>query len=84
VKDIYSLKLDSLNNVKRLQDNNNNIDHTKDSEITVLLPPIEISCEEQRALGYMPLRDDFERVIDFLFVFIHLLIFLFFFLIKGI
>ncbi len=65
MKDIYSLNLDSLNNVKRLQDNNNNIDHTKDSEITVLLPPIEISSEEQRALGYMPLRDDFERVIDF-------------------
>lgn len=28
---------------------------------TVLLPPIEMSHEEQRALGYMPLRDDFER-----------------------
>ena len=28
---------------------------------TVLLPPIEMSPEEQRALGYMPLRDDFER-----------------------
>jgi transcriptional adapter 2-beta len=38
-----------------------NVDHTKDSEITILLPPIEMSLEEQRALGYMPLRDDFER-----------------------
>jgi hypothetical protein len=28
---------------------------------TVLLPPVEMSPEEQRALGYMPLRDDFER-----------------------
>ena len=28
---------------------------------TVLLPPIDMSIEEQRALGYMPLRDDFER-----------------------
>jgi hypothetical protein len=28
---------------------------------TVLLPPIEMSLEEQRALGYMPFRDDFER-----------------------
>ena len=28
---------------------------------TVLLPPVEMSSEEQRALGYMPLRDDFER-----------------------
>jgi hypothetical protein len=28
---------------------------------TVLLPPIDMSPEEQRALGYMPLRDDFER-----------------------
>ena len=27
----------------------------------MLLPPIEMSTEEQRALGYMPLRDDFER-----------------------
>ena len=43
-----------------MQDNNN-IDHTLNSEITVLLPPLEISAEEQRALGYMPLRDDFER-----------------------
>ena len=57
--------IDSLNNHgKRVQDNKNNIDHTKDTthEITVLLPPIDISIEEQRALGYMPLRDDFERV----------------------
>ena len=58
--------LDSLNNVKKLKDKNNNIDHTISShddptEITVLLPPIEISSDEQRALGYMPLRDDFER-----------------------
>jgi hypothetical protein len=50
-----------LNNGQRLQDKNN-IDHTKDSDITVLLPPIEMSTEEQRALGYLPLRDDFERV----------------------
>lgn len=28
---------------------------------TVQLPPIDMSLEEQRALGYMPLRDDFER-----------------------
>lgn len=28
---------------------------------TILLPPVEMSTEEQRALGYMPLRDDFER-----------------------
>jgi hypothetical protein len=27
----------------------------------VLLPPVDMSIEEQRALGYMPLRDDFER-----------------------
>ncbi|CAF0883827.1 unnamed protein product [Brachionus calyciflorus] len=32
-----------------------------DLQTTVLLPPIEMSLEEQRALGYMPLRDDFER-----------------------
>ena len=28
---------------------------------TVLLPPLEMSLDEQRVLGYMPLRDDFER-----------------------
>ena len=28
---------------------------------TVLLPPLEMSIDEQRVLGYMPLRDDFER-----------------------
>lgn len=32
-----------------------------DYSATVLLPPIEMSADEQRALGYMPLRDDFER-----------------------
>lgn len=53
--------LDTLNNEKTSQDKLN-VDHTKDSDITVLLPPIEMSVEEQRALGYMPLRDDFERV----------------------
>lgn len=42
-------------------DDRSNVDHTKESEITILLPPIEMSPEEQRALGYMPLRDDFER-----------------------
>ena len=35
---------------------------TSELTTTVLLPPIEMSAEEQRALGYMPLRDDFERV----------------------
>lgn len=40
---------------------NFHVDQSKDSEITILLPPIEMSLEEQRALGYMPLRDDFER-----------------------
>lgn len=30
-------------------------------QTTVQLPPIDMSIEEQRALGYMPLRDDFER-----------------------
>jgi hypothetical protein len=40
-----------------------NKDHTKESDnLTILLPPIEMSIEEQRALGYMSLRDDFERV----------------------
>lgn len=34
---------------------------TSDLHTTVQLPPIEMSSEEQRALGYMPLRDDFER-----------------------
>ena len=34
---------------------------TEAAATTVLLPPIEMSLEEQRALGYMPLRDDFER-----------------------
>ena len=34
---------------------------TSELTTTVLLPPIEMSAEEQRALGYMPLRDDFER-----------------------
>ena len=28
---------------------------------TVLLPPLDMSVDEQRVLGYMPLRDDFER-----------------------
>jgi hypothetical protein len=43
--------------------NSDQINSPKKSEMatTVLLPPIEMSLEEQRALGYMPLRDDFER-----------------------
>lgn len=32
-----------------------------DHQLTVILPPVEMSLEEQRALGYMPLRDDYER-----------------------
>ncbi len=31
------------------------------SELSYLLPPLEMSIEEQRALGYMTLRDDYER-----------------------
>ena len=30
--------------------------------ITTPLPPMELSLPEQQELGYMPLRDDFERV----------------------
>ena len=30
--------------------------------ITTPLPPLELSSQEQQELGYMPLRDDFERV----------------------
>lgn len=37
------------------------LDNKSEMSTTVLLPPIEMSLEEQRALGYMPLRDDFER-----------------------
>jgi len=35
--------------------------------ITEPISPIELSLPEQQELGYMPLRDDFERVslIDF-------------------
>lgn len=35
--------------------------HHHHQHTTVQLPPIDMSIEEQRALGYMPLRDDFER-----------------------
>lgn len=35
--------------------------HHQHAHTTVQLPPIDMSIEEQRALGYMPLRDDFER-----------------------
>lgn len=37
------------------------LDNKSEMTTTVLLPPLEMSLEEQRALGYMPLRDDFER-----------------------
>ena len=30
--------------------------------LSAVLPPIELSIQEQQELGYMPLRDDFERV----------------------
>jgi hypothetical protein len=30
--------------------------------ITTPLSPLDLSLQEQRELGYMPLRDDFERV----------------------
>ena len=32
--------------------------------LTTPLPPVDISVQEQHALGYMPLRDDFEREYD--------------------
>ncbi|XP_076463437.1 transcriptional adapter 2-beta-like [Babylonia areolata] len=32
--------------------------------ITTPLPPLELSLQEQQELGYMPLRDDFEREFD--------------------
>lgn len=32
--------------------------------ITTPLPPLELSLQEQQELGYMPLRDDFEREYD--------------------
>ncbi|KAK7504103.1 hypothetical protein BaRGS_00004407, partial [Batillaria attramentaria] len=32
--------------------------------ITTPLPPMELSLQEQQELGYMPLRDDFEREYD--------------------
>jgi hypothetical protein len=41
--------------------NKSNQESSSQLATTVLLPPIEMSIEEQRALGYMPLRDDFER-----------------------
>ena len=30
--------------------------------LTAPLPPVELTLQEQQELGYMPLRDDFERV----------------------
>ena len=36
-------------------------DYADELTTTVLLPPLEMAIEEQRVLGYMPLRDDFER-----------------------
>lgn len=34
--------------------------------LTSRLPPLDVTVEEAAQLGYMPLRDDFERVKDFL------------------
>ena len=60
-----SLSKSSLNSIQLSNSipptSSSSSDQTSDLATTVLLPPIEMSLEEQRALGYMPLRDDFER-----------------------
>jgi ABC-type nickel/cobalt efflux system permease component RcnA len=40
-------------------DKNSESDYSSELTTTVLLPPLEMSLDEQRVLGYMPLRDDF-------------------------
>jgi hypothetical protein len=61
-----NLKLESHTDTLSLissSSSSNKLNQESSSQLatTVLLPPIEMSIEEQRALGYMPLRDDFER-----------------------
>ncbi|XP_022251232.1 transcriptional adapter 2-beta-like isoform X2 [Limulus polyphemus] len=40
------------------------IDHTFPNNDEILLPPEELSLQEQRELGYLPKRDDFEVVYE--------------------